>query len=1284
MAGAAYRLSGATPSNVRFDVAAKEIRMKVPSFPRPAILGALILAGMLLAAGTTNVAAPSAGTATLAVADTAARSTLGNPAAVYCKDMGYDYHIEDADGQRGFCTLPDGQACDAWEYLQGKCGGSYSYCVQQGYEIRTLNDGQDPFSPEYAVCVTSEGVAVGSVTELSNLSEKATGCGNEAPVEEMPPLLGEGDEYVPTIDADPPPSFDWRTYLGFNWLSPVKNQGNCGSCWSFSAVGVTEAALNIANNNPNLDMNLSEQYLVADCSSAGTCCGGNKAVALQYIMDSGVPDEGCMPYVDGTGCTCGGGSCDAVCTYRIDGDCSDRTCANRCGDWSSRLTHITSTGYVGTNPQTIKQALVDIGPLAVSMGWGSDFGGHWDGDIYRCTLDTGTNHAVVAVGYNDAGGYWIIKNSWGTGWEDGGYFKIGYGECYIEQYVYYADAGVLDVGPLVYDSHLVDDDTIDQSDGNDDGIVDCGETIELYVDLYNQGADTATGVSATISTSDPYVTWPHNTDSTYPDIPAEGTGTNSNDYDFEVAPGTPDGHVIHFDLEITAANGGPWTDSFDVPVTCSSNNPPYTPSSPSPADGASGVPVTADLAWAGGDPDPSDTVTYDVYLGTTSPPTPLLCNATTDTTCDPGTLSLNTTYYWYVVATDDAGASTSGPVWHFTITGGDAYEPDNTWEQATLISDGSPQTHSIVPAADVDWVMFTLSAESEVVIETSGASGDTRMWLYDSDLTELEYDNDGGADSFSRIDRLCGVDALPAGIYYVQIDEFGNNAEIPSYEIAFTVQVCASGVGPLVYHSHLIDDDTYRESFGDDDGIVDCGEKIELYVDLFNQGTDAATLIDAAISTSDPYVGLRYNTDSEYPDIPGGGTGTNTDDFDLEVDPGTPDGHVIHFDLVITAANGGLWTDSFDVPVTCSSNNPPYTPSSPSPADGASGVPVTADLSWTGGDPDPDDTVTYAVYFGTTSPPTPLLCNDTTDTTCNPGSLSFNTPYYWYVVATDNAGASTTGPIWHFTTESGPTVGPLQYDSHLIDDDTITSDGDGDGMVDCGEAIELNITLMNQGTDTATGVTASLATTDPLITITDSQEDFGDIAGGGTGEDIEDYDFVVDPATPHGHAIAFELSMAAANGGPWSDFFEVPVECAASCIDPGEPNDEASQAVPISYGNVLTGRDICLAGDVDYYSFYGAAGDMILADIDAQTTGSLLDSYLILYGPDEETELTHNDDFEGLDSLIAYTLPAAGTYYLKVREYNHPSEGGPAYTYQIGLTKLDSAVYLPLILRDQD
>jgi len=128
------------------------------------------------------------------------------------------------------------------------------------------------------------------------------------------------------------------------------------------------------------------------------------------------------------------------------------------------------------------------------------------------------------------------------------------------------------VGPLEYDDHIIDDDNNNNSSGNDDGVVNPGETIELYATLRNQGSGTATDVIATISTGDSYVTFIYNTSSDYPDIPSGGSGTNTNDFDFEVDPSIPAGHVIHFDLDITASNGGPWSDSFDVTVGgCTAN-----------------------------------------------------------------------------------------------------------------------------------------------------------------------------------------------------------------------------------------------------------------------------------------------------------------------------------------------------------------------------------------------------------------------------------------------------------------------------------------------------------------------------------------------------------------------------------------------------------------------------------------------------------------------------------------------------------------------------------------
>lgn len=110
-----------------------------------------------------------------------------------------------------------------------------------------------------------------------------------------------------------------------------------------------------------------------------------------------------------------------------------------------------------------------------------------------------------------------------------------------------------------------------------------------------------------------------------------------------------------------------------------------------------------------------------------------------------------------------------------------------------------------------------------------------------------------------------------------------------------------------------------------------------------------------------------------------------------------------------------FWID--DVEVTEIENNPPNTPGSPSPADGATGQSINTDLSWTGGDPDSGDTVTYDVYFeANDSSPDVLVSDNQSETTYDPGTLNYDTHYYWKIIAMDNHGVSSSGPVWSFTT----------------------------------------------------------------------------------------------------------------------------------------------------------------------------------------------------------------------------------------------------------------------------
>ena len=127
--------------------------------------------------------------------------------------------------------------------------------------------------------------------------------------------------------------------------------------------------------------------------------------------------------------------------------------------------------------------------------------------------------------------------------------------------------------------------------------------------------------------------------------------------------------------------------------------------------------------------------------------------------------------------------------------------------------------------------------------------------------------------------------------------------------------------------------------------------------------------------------------------------------------------------LNVTDNNGA--TDTIQKTILVSPNEPP-TLTNPSPTNGSTNVQLSANLSWTGGDPN-YDTVTYDVYFGTTSSPNKVTSNQS-GTTYNPGTMKFNTTYYWKIVAWDSHGTKTTR-TWHFTTRTNdpPIANPNSY-----------------------------------------------------------------------------------------------------------------------------------------------------------------------------------------------------------------------------------------------------------------
>jgi C1A family cysteine protease len=201
----------------------------------------------------------------------------------------------------------------------------------------------------------------------------------------------------------PPATLDWRNNGG-NFVTPIRNQGNCGSCWAFSTTAGLEAYTLIQNNQPGTNLDTSEQILVS-CSGSGSCGGGGPDYAARYIRDVGLPSESCFPYT-----------------------ATDVSCSGACADWKSSTYKVGSIVSVPKTVSDIKTALATYGPLPTVFNVYQDFFSYRSGVYSYTTGSFAGGHAVLIVGYDDPGQYFVVKNSWGAGWGEAGYFKIAYSE----------------------------------------------------------------------------------------------------------------------------------------------------------------------------------------------------------------------------------------------------------------------------------------------------------------------------------------------------------------------------------------------------------------------------------------------------------------------------------------------------------------------------------------------------------------------------------------------------------------------------------------------------------------------------------------------------------------------------------------------------------------------------------------------------------------------------------------------------------------------------------------
>ncbi len=328
-----------------------------------------------------------------------------------------------------------------------------------------------------------------------------------APIDPNAPALPE------PLSEDLPASWDWRTQGIF---TPVRNQGSCGSCWAFAAVGALEGIYQITTGSM---MMFSEQQCISCNEYGSSCSGGNQESCIDLWTWFGAVSRACFQYMGSSTYPCRHSGCDVY-------------------------VRVTGSHTVFSTISYLKAGCL-VHPIYVHIN-GSGAFQYYGGGCYNQSA-SGTNHAVLLMGWDDAAcngnGAWLIKNSWGTTWGEGGYGWVQYGAAALCGPTFTYDIEVPSPTRVGYRNHAWID------GGNTE--LDPGETATLRVDLTNYGTALATGITAQLTALTPGITVIDGS-ATFPDAARWQTVTsNAPHFTVQAATGVAPGTKLEFELEVS-------------------------------------------------------------------------------------------------------------------------------------------------------------------------------------------------------------------------------------------------------------------------------------------------------------------------------------------------------------------------------------------------------------------------------------------------------------------------------------------------------------------------------------------------------------------------------------------------------------------------------------------------------------------------------------------------------------------------------------------------------------